>query len=275
MALADLSVVLTDVILQQIVPLYTVNIFFFHIRLCGLIDCLTHAATDLSVWFTVAFTFDRFVAISCRELKAKYCRVRTAAAVLGVVCALSILKNIPWYFRYKPLFFFLIPLFCIVDLSYYTSPLWKMFDLMNLITTPLLPFLLILLFNALTVRCIVLASRARRRLRKDGGAESQPDAELENRRKSVILLFSISASFVLLWTTHAVYRIHERLTINHILHRLVKQRLPDLVAYLGPMLQLLGTCSNTCIYVVTQNKVRQQLKKVLLYPCCLLTRVLR
>uniref|UniRef100_UPI00398F71FA probable G-protein coupled receptor 139 n=1 Tax=Pristiophorus japonicus TaxID=55135 RepID=UPI00398F71FA len=275
MASADLSVILTDVILKQIIPLYTTDPFTKNLTLCGLIDCLTHAATDCSVWFTVAFTFDRFVAICCQKLKTKYCTWRTALVVIATICVLSSLKNIPWYFRYEVVYFFFIPLFCMVKLSYYSSPLWKAFDFLHRVTTPLLPFVLILLLNGLTVRYILLASRARRRLRGNGDRENHKDAEMENRRKSIILLFSISASFILLWMTQAVYTIHERVTLNYIFDRLpfVKDRLPFVIAYIGPMLQLLSSCSNTCIYVVTQSKVREELKNVFTYPFVLIVQL--
>ncbi|XP_067854349.1 probable G-protein coupled receptor 139 [Heptranchias perlo] len=275
MAAADLTVILTDVILKQIIPLYFTDPFTNQITLCGLIDCLTHAATDCSVWFTVAFTFDRFVAICCQKLKAQYCTVRTAAVVIGTVCALSSLKNVPWYFRYQPVYLFSIPLFCMVKLSYYSSPLWKAFELFHHVFTPLLPFVLILLLNALTVRHILVASRVRRELRGNRDRENHKDTEMENRRKSIILLFSISASFILLWMTQAVYTIHERIMLNHFIDVLFGNHLPSVIFYIGPMLQLLSSCSNTCIYVVTQTKVREEFKNVLTYPFVLIVQLVK
>ncbi|XP_067854355.1 galanin receptor type 2-like [Heptranchias perlo] len=270
MAAADLTVILTGVILKQIGPLYFRDPFTNKITLCGLIGCLTHAATDCSVWFTVAFTFDRFVAICCQKRKTQYCTVRTAAVVIGTMCALSSLKNVPWYFRYQPVYFFFVPLFCMVKLSYYSSPLWKAFDLLHRVFTPLLPFALILLLNALTVRHILVASRVRRKLRGNRDRENHKETEMENRRKSIILLFSISASFILLWMTQAVYTIHERVALNHFIDLLFASRLPSVIYYIGPMLQLLSSCSNTCIYVVTQTKVREEFKNVLTYPFVLI-----
>uniref|UniRef100_UPI00398F0316 probable G-protein coupled receptor 139 n=1 Tax=Pristiophorus japonicus TaxID=55135 RepID=UPI00398F0316 len=273
MASADLSVILTDVILKQIIPLYSTDSFTNNITLCGLIDCLTHAATDCSFWVTVAFTCDRFVAICCQKLKTKYCTWRTAVLVITTVCVLSSLKNIPWYFRYEAVYFFSTPWFCMVKFSYYTSPLWKAFDFLHRVTTPLLPFILILLLNGLTVRYILLASRAHRRLRGNGDRENHKDTEMENRRKSIILLFSISASFILLWMTQAVYTIHERIILNQFLHIFLKERLPYIIRFIASMLQLLSSCSNTCIYVVTQSKVREELKNVVTYPFVLIVQL--
>ncbi|XP_067854352.1 probable G-protein coupled receptor 139 [Heptranchias perlo] len=275
MAAADLTVIFTDVILNHIVPLYFRDPFTKYITLCGLIDCFTYAATDCSVWFTVAFTFDRFVAICCQKLKTHYCTVRTAAVIIGTVCALSSLKNVPWYFRYQPVYFFFIPLFCMVKLSYYSSPLWKTFDFLHRVFTPLLPFALILLLNALTVRHILVASRVRRELRGNRDRENHKDTEMENRRKSIILLFSISASFILLWMTQAVYTIHERITLNHFIDLLIASRLPPVIFYIGPMLRLLSSCSNTCIYVVTQTQFREEFQHVLTYPFVLIAQLFK
>ncbi|XP_067831277.1 probable G-protein coupled receptor 139 [Heptranchias perlo] len=274
MAAADLTVILTAVILDRIVTLYFIDIFTESITMCGLGDCLTHAATDCSVWFTVAFTFDRFVAICCQKLKTKYCTARTATVVLGTVSVLSCLKNIPWYFRYEVFYLFSMPIYCLVRWSYYTSPVWKAFDYFHRALTPLLPFVLILLLNALTVRHILLASRVRRGLRGKRDRENHKDTEMENRRKSFVLLFSISASFILLWMTQAVYTIHERIVLNHVTDLFFGNRLPDF-GYIGPILQLLSSCSNTCIYVVTQTKVRQEFKTVLTYPFVLILHLVK
>ncbi|XP_067830249.1 probable G-protein coupled receptor 139 [Heptranchias perlo] len=270
MAAADLTVILTAVILDRIVTLYFIDIFTESITMCGLGDCLTHAATDCSVWFTVAFTFDRFVAICCQKLKTKYCTARTAAVVLGTVSVLSCLKSIPWYFRYKVIYLFSMPMYCLVRLSYYTSPLWKAFDYFHRALTPVLPFVLILLLNALTVRHILLASRVRRGLQGKRDRENHKDTEMENRRKSIVLLFSISASFILLWMIQAVSTIHERIVLNQFTDIIFGDHLPGGLRYIGPILQLLSSCSNTCIYVVTQTKVKQEFKTVLTYPFVLI-----
>ncbi|XP_067834278.1 G-protein coupled receptor 15-like [Heptranchias perlo] len=275
MAAADLTVIVTAVILDRIVTLYFINIFINSVTMCGLGDCLTHAATDCSVWFTVTFTFDRFVAICCQKLKTNYCTARTAAVVLGTVSVLSCLKNIPWYFRYQVNYLFSIPVYCMVRFSYYTSLLWKAFDYFHRALTPLLPFVLILLLNALTVRHILLASRVRRGLRGKRDRENHKDTEMENRRKSIVLLFSISASFILLWMIQAVSTIHERIVFNHVTDLIFGNHLPGGLEYIGPILQLLSSCSNTCIYVLTQTKVRQEIKNVLTYPFVLIVQLVK
>ncbi|XP_048477153.1 probable G-protein coupled receptor 139 [Rhincodon typus] len=264
MAVADLLVIIFDLILRHIPIAYREQFYFLlSIPVCNIHAVLLYAATDCSVWFTVTFTFDRFVAICCQKLKSKYCSEKTAAVVLGTVTVLSCLKNIFWYFLFTAQYSLgNLPWFCDVTIGVYDSRVWVTIEFLHHILTPTLPFLLILLLNVFTVRHILVTSRARRRLRAHTNGDGQCDTEMRNRKKSIILLFVISANFVLLWSTLMVYSIWGRMWwIGY--HSV---RLQEFVQELGFMLQLLSCCTNTAIYAVTQTKFRQQLKNVLKYP---------
>ncbi|XP_072346823.1 probable G-protein coupled receptor 139 [Scyliorhinus torazame] len=264
MAMADQLVIILDLILRQI-PIVFVEQFDFlgSIPLCNIHAVLLFAATDCSVWFTVTFTFDRFVAICCPKLKSKYCSKKTTSVVLGIVTVLSCLKNIFWYFMFSTGYRMAnTPWFCLVPDYVYYSPVWGAIDFLHNILTPCVPFVLILLLNVFTVRHIVVSSRARRRLRTHSSGVRPRDPEMESRRKSIILLFIISANFILLWSMFMVYSIWYRMLYfgyNSI-------HLHNFVMELGVMLQLLSCCTNTAIYAVTQTQFRQQLKNVLKFP---------
>ncbi|XP_048450858.1 probable G-protein coupled receptor 142, partial [Rhincodon typus] len=237
--------------------------FLWYIHVCNIHAVLLYAATDCSVWFTVSFTFDRFVAICCQKLKSKYCSEKTAAVVLGTVTVLSCLKNIFWYFMLTARYWLMnTPWFCDVTGDVLFSRVWATIELLHHIVTPALPFLLILLLNVFTVRHILVTSRARRRLRAHTNGDGQGDTEMTNRKKSIILLFVISANFILLWSMLMVYSIWYRM--RYLGYDSV--HLDWFVQELGFMLQLLSCCTNTAIYAVTQTKFRQQLKNVLNYP---------
>ncbi|XP_067883120.1 probable G-protein coupled receptor 142 [Heterodontus francisci] len=268
MAVADLLVVILDLILRQIPILYREQFYFLQsIYVCNIHAVLLFAATDCSVWFTVSFTFDRFVAICCQKLKSKYCTERMAAVVLGTITVLSSLKNITWYFMLTGRYvLFNNPWFCFVTMNVWLSPVWIGIEFLHYIVTPCVPFVLILLLNAFTVRHILVSSRVRRRLRACSNGENPRDPEMESRRKSIILLLVISANFILLWAV---------LTVSLLALRLLylgyySADLPDYVLEMGFMLQLLSCCTNTCIYAVTQAKFREQLKNVLQYPFTLI-----
>ncbi|XP_067909617.1 probable G-protein coupled receptor 139 [Heterodontus francisci] len=264
MAAADLLVIILDLILRQIPIRYRDSfIFLYYIRVCNIHAILLYADTDCSVWFTVAFTFDRFMAICCRKLKARYCTEKTANMILGAVTVLSGLKDITWYFLVSDKYrFWNSPWFCRIKAHVMISPVWGTIAFLHSFLTPGFAFVLILMFNVFTFRHIAYASRARRRLRAHSSVDNPKDPEMKSRRKSIILLFFISANFMLLWSELMVYSMWQRmwwLDYQSVI-------LPAFVREMGFMLQLLSCCTNTVIYVVTQTQFREQLKNVLKYP---------
>ncbi|XP_067909563.1 probable G-protein coupled receptor 139 [Heterodontus francisci] len=274
MAAADLLVVIFDLILRHIPIVYLKHFLFlkYSIPVCNIHAALLFAATDCSVWFTVTFTFDRFVAICCQKLKTKYCTRKTSAIVLGTVTVLSCLKNISRYFMLSGQYWLRNePWFCFATTSVLYSQFWTIIEFLHYILTPFVPFLVILLLNVLTVRHIVVSSRARRRLRANSNGESSRDSEMESRRKSIILLLVISANYVLLWAVLMVYSIWNRMWYlgNG------SEHIPVFLQEIGFMLQLLSCCTNTCIYAVTQTQFREHLKTVLKYPFSPITKLIK
>ncbi|XP_067910318.1 probable G-protein coupled receptor 139 [Heterodontus francisci] len=264
MATADLLVIIIDVILYKISDYYFPESFLNITPVCTVTYVLLRAATDCSVWFTVTFSFDRFVAICCQNLKTKYCTEKTAAVVLATSCILLCLKNIPFYFISEPgEIIDNVLWFCIEKPSYYREPGWVGFDWFNTVLTPLLPFAFILLLNALTVRHILVASRVRKGLRGQSKGENRSDPEMESRRKSVILLFTISGSFILLWMMYVINFLYYSLTgtgpVDYSHSEYIFEKVRD-------MLQVLSCCTNTFIYGVTQSKFREQVKNAVKYP---------
>ncbi|XP_067878796.1 uncharacterized protein [Heterodontus francisci] len=263
MAMADLMVVIIDVILNRINRMYLPISFFFLTPVCIVSFVAYIVVVDCSVWFTVAFTFDRFVAICCQKLQAKYCTEKTASLVIIIVCVVSCLRTIPFYYVFEPAFLIdNVPWYCVPIANYYTSPLWKAHEWIDSIITPLSPMLLILLFNALTVRHILAANRVRRGLRHN--SENQNDPEVKNRRKSMILLFTISSNFILLWMTYVVHSLIWPVTNFYYTDKYYSNPI-YITQQVGFMLLLLSSCTNTCIYGLTQRKFREELKNGMKY----------
>ncbi|XP_038642993.1 probable G-protein coupled receptor 139 [Scyliorhinus canicula] len=264
MATADILVIIFDLILRQIPIVYFERFLFLMVfRVCNIHAVLLYAVTDCSVWFTVAFTFDRFVVICCQKMKPKYCNEKTAAVVLGIVTVLSCFKNIFWYFLLTARYWLLnYPWFCFVTFSVKYSLSWAIIEFIHNIITPAFPFVLIMLLNILTIRHILISSASRRRLQHRRNGESSRDPEMESRRKSIILLFVISGNFILLWTVFMVYSVWNRM--QYLGHN--SMYLPQYVQEMGFMLQLLSCCTNTAIYAITQTKFREQFKNIVKYP---------
>ncbi|XP_078390300.1 putative G-protein coupled receptor 139 [Cetorhinus maximus] len=262
MATADLLVIITDVILIEINYYYFPVSFLYITPVCRVRTILLAEAMDCSVWFTVTFSFDRFVAIRCQKLKTKYCTGKTAAVVLATTGILLGLKNIPFYFTVEPgEMIDNVPWFCMTRRNYFTDPGWVGFSWFDQVVTPLLPFGLILLINALTVRHILVTSRVRKGLRAQNKGENRSDPEMESRRKSMVLLFTISGIFILLWLVLVVEFFYSvvRGLFSLTYHEYILQQV-------GFMLRSLSCCTNTFIYGVTQSKFREQIKNAVKYP---------
>ncbi|XP_078268805.1 putative G-protein coupled receptor 139 [Rhinoraja longicauda] len=272
MAVTDLLVIITAVLLNRIPGIYFPGSFLSVTPVCSFSITLIYAARDCSVWLTVSFTFDRFVAICCQELKTKYCTERTAAVVVGTVCVLGCLVNIPWYFLHEPIYIIdNVPWNCRLKDLRYSSPTWAAFQWIDRILTPCLPFFLVLFLNALTVRYILAASRARKRLLVQTNGQKQNDPEMESRRKSIVLLFTISGCFILLWMAYVGQFFIERFQINYKIKGFSDPKFIFLET--ANMLQMLSCCTNTFIYAVTQRKFREQVMAVVKYPCIRLSTI--
>uniref|UniRef100_UPI00398F1C75 probable G-protein coupled receptor 139 n=1 Tax=Pristiophorus japonicus TaxID=55135 RepID=UPI00398F1C75 len=263
MAAADLFVVVTDVILNRINIMYFPVNFLSITPVCSVLVVLCIASIDCSVWFTVAFTFDRFIAICCQKLRTKYCTQRTATVVLGAVCLVRPIRCIPFYFTFQPkIIIDQAPWFCFSNESFYNSPVWSAYEWIDSIISPLVPICLIVSFNALTVRHIIAANRIRRGLRNNG--QDQNDQNMENRKKSMILLFTLSGNFILLWMIYVVYSLNWLVENYNYMDKYLNTPLYR-VQQVGFMLQLLSACTNTCIYGLTQTKFREELKSGMKY----------
>ncbi|XP_059497262.1 probable G-protein coupled receptor 139 [Stegostoma tigrinum] len=270
MATADLLVIVYNIILITLAFKYFPVSFLFYTAVCRINIAMGYATKDCSVWLTIAFTIDRYVAICCHSLRARYCTEKTAASAVCIVCFVSILRNIPFLFRYQSVgTWYGVPWGCDLKLEFFTLPGWVAFFWIHHLLNPLIPYLLILLFNALTVRHIVLANRARRGLRARSNRDQRGDAEMVNRRKSIILLFVVSGSFILLWMTKISVFLLMEITNDHFY---LNYDHPVAIADIsGTVLFYLSSCTNTTLYALTQSKFREELTRALKYPFTLIS----
>uniref|UniRef100_UPI00398E8A5B probable G-protein coupled receptor 139 n=1 Tax=Pristiophorus japonicus TaxID=55135 RepID=UPI00398E8A5B len=274
MATADLLIMIINVMLYYIFSYHFPLSFLAHTPVCMFVLYMTTVTLDLAVWFTVSFTFDRFVVICFQKFTLKYCTERTAAVVITTFTALTFLKNIPVLFSLEPeQIINNVQWGCRSSAFFFTSAPGIGFVWFYSAWGVWVPFTLISLLNCLTVRRILEANRARRGLR-GYRIENDCDPETENRNKSIILLFAISVSFILLWLTTVVSLVTTRLT-NTGYYRGDRRDPGYIATETGAMLKLLNSCLNPCIYAATQRKFREELKKVLTSPWILIQRLVR
>ncbi|XP_062913400.1 probable G-protein coupled receptor 139 [Mobula hypostoma] len=263
MAVADLMVVIFEVVLKRINSMYLPISFLFITPVCAMILVTKIASVYCSVWFTVAFTIDRFVAICCQKLRPRYCTERIASVIIAIVSTLAFLKSILYYFTNEPKYVINnIPYLCIVTAAYITSPLWAAYESFITIVTPFIPIFLILSFNTLTVKHIIKTNKIRRALVCN--SDNHKDPKVENRRKSMILLFTLSGNFILLWMPYFVHSLKWQVTNSNYQDKYYSNPI-YINQQTGFMLQLLSSCTNTCIYGLMQRKFRQELKNGVKY----------
>ncbi|XP_038671313.1 probable G-protein coupled receptor 139 [Scyliorhinus canicula] len=263
MAAADLTLVIIDVILRRINNMYLPINFLFMTPVCTLKGVAYIVSVDCSVWFTVAFTFDRFVAICCQKLQSKYCSERTATVIIATIFVVSCLRTIPFYYINEPAHIINnVQWYCKPKFQFFNSPFWEAYEWVDSILTPLLPMLLIILLNGLTVRHIALVNRVRRGLQCN--SVNKNDAEMKNRRKSMILLFTISANFIIMWMTYVVHSLNWSVVNFNYADKYYSEPV-YITQQVGFMLQLLSSCTNTCIYGLTQRMFRKELKNGVKY----------
>ena len=270
MSVTDLLIIILDLIMRRLPIVFSTQFYFVtKLKVCNIHAVLLYGITDCSVWYTVAFTIDRYVAICCPKLKAKHCTKKKAAVIIAAVTAICYLKNIFWYFILGN-GYTLLPYswFCYITNQAFYTPFWSAIQSLHHILTPGLPFFLILLLNSLTVRSILVANRSRRRIHGPNGVGSQKDLELESRKNSIILLFVISGNFILLWMVFMVNSIYVRIAVDNFILSYISLCAQEI----GFMLQLLSCCTNTFIYAVTQRKFREDLQYVLKCPITWITR---
>ncbi|XP_060701678.1 probable G-protein coupled receptor 139 [Hemiscyllium ocellatum] len=267
MAATDLLVIVTIVILNRIAGIYFPSSFLSITPVCSVRSILNFAAIDSSAWLTVAFTFDRFVAISCQKLKIKYCTKKVAARVIGILSVLAFMKNVFLYFQMEPKYIVdNVPWLCSLKTEIYMIPGWIAYDFISSSLTTFLPSVLILLLNALTVRYILMTNKARNRLRAQKNKENQSDPEMEKRRHSIILLFTISGSFILLYLPSLITSIYVRIVkVTYSLGPIY------ILRQTGYMLQLMSSCVNPFIYAGTQSKFRARLADLFAQPLKIFT----
>ncbi|XP_048476693.1 probable G-protein coupled receptor 139 [Rhincodon typus] len=265
MAAAAILIIFFNVTVHHIFRFHFIHSFFSCTGVCKFIIFMNAVSLYLVVWFTVLSTLDRYVAICCERLKTKYCRGRTATAVIMSISVLVFLGNVPYWFSYESeKVIDHLQWGCRPKENFFNSLADVAFSWLQSVCVVCLPFSSIFAFNLLTIRRIVVANRSRRNIR-GCSSDSQRDPEVENRRKSIIFLLTISANFILLWLTAMVSFSATRISNTEDFQR--GYAAPAYIATeAGYMLMYFHSCTNVCIYAAVQSKFRQELKKVLTSP---------
>ncbi|XP_059832406.1 probable G-protein coupled receptor 139 [Hypanus sabinus] len=257
MATSDLLVLIFYVGMSRILVPHFPQFFRYYPMACRFDLIMMFAVVDCSVWLTVSFTFDRFVAICFQGFKQRYCTTKTAAFIVSTVYLLTYARNFQYYFTVVPYFVYGgQEIGCKKNPAIYSDPGWKAFYWLQTILTPFAPYVTIVCFNVLTIRHILVASRVRQSFHSDGASR---DSEMQNRQRAMVFLFGASASFILLWMSTVGLFLFSRIT-----NRYSFRNYNDPFAVINEMsrmLRILNCSSSTCMYALSQYKFREELKK--------------
>ncbi|XP_048476732.1 probable G-protein coupled receptor 139 [Rhincodon typus] len=274
MAATDLLVIINNIIIYCIFSYHFPLSFLSLTPVCKVIIYMNAVAFDLFVWCVVSFTLDRFIVICCQKFKTKYCTERTAITIITTLTILISPKEIPILFAYEPQQIInQVQWGCRSRAAFFSSSPGIAFVWFYSAWVIWLPFTLLVLFNSLTIRRILVSNRTRTGLCQLR-TKNLRDSEVENRRKSIILLFSVSISFILLWLTHSVNLGVTRLTDTNY-YRGDRTSPAYIASKIGHFLLFLSCFQNPCIYAVTQSKFREEMKNMLKFPWRLLQSLVR
>nr|XP_033484477.1 probable G-protein coupled receptor 139 [Epinephelus lanceolatus] len=256
MSVADSLVLIFIVVLELSVKYHQPEPFWGYEPWCSLRDVFNYGAYNTSTWLVVVFTAERFVAIHMWKMKTKICTQRCAAWTTTAVFLFSHLFAIPYYWSnasvYKN-----NQTMCVYNPAASSQLIHALVGLQTL-QAYILPLIIILTLNGLSLRLISHSNRVHITAHVTSRVNKVVPLLRSRKRKSVVLLVTVSMSFVLLSVTRAVTQIVVRTTPMYSLDRNDYSLLINVAADFGTMLSLSNAAANMYLYVCTQSKFRQE-----------------
>lgn len=256
MSVADNLVLLFIVVLELSVKYHQQEPFWSYEPWCSLRDIFNYGAYNASTWLVVVFTVERFISIHTWKAKNKICTQRCAAWTITAVFLFSHLCAVPYFWSnasvytnnqtrciYRPE----------ASSHFIHTLVW-----FQTLQAYVFPFLIILTLNGLTLRLISLSNRVHITADLTSRVNKVMPLLRSRKRKSVVLLVTVSMSFVLLSVTRAITQIILRTTHMYTLDRNDYNLKINIAADTGTMLSLSNAAANMYLYVCTQSKFRQE-----------------
>lgn len=271
MAVADTGVLVSIVVLELVVKFHSVEPFWVRQPWCSVRDLFTYGVYNASTWLVVTFTAERFLAINTWSLKLRFCTPRSALWAIGSIFVLSHLVAVPHLWANASEYDQQLGRWrCVYNAQAPTFFIHLLVGFQTLLSY-VLPFLIILTLNGFTLRQIAKCNRIwpvceppvspgspTPRLRPL--SISLPPLPLlrSRRRKSVVLLVTVSMTFLLLSVVRAVTQFILRTTSSPEMERLDYGLTLNVAADLGTMLCLSNAAVNMYLYAATQTRFRQE-----------------
>lgn len=269
-SIADTAVLVFIVVLELSIKYLTVEPFWSREPWCSVRDIFAYGASNTSTWLVVAFTAERFLSITTYSLRKQ---VSIPHGTLWTICIIFVLGHLlalPYYWAYISMYSQDLQRWvCIYKPN--SNLQYKLAIVsMQTIVSHILPFVIIGILNGLTLRQISLINRVN--VICTSGQKVTPLLR-SRKRKSVVLLVTISMTFVLLTITRSITQIILR-TKGWALNRDDYSLSINVAADIGTMVSLSNAAINMYLYACTQTKFRQEAIACVKYSlrrCCLIT----
>lgn len=266
---ADTAVLVFIVVLELSVKYLTVEPFWSWEPWCSLRDIFNYGAFNTSTWLIVAFTTERFLSITTYSLRKQAGIPYGTLWTICIIFVLSHLLALPYYWAYVSIYDQdLQHWVCIYEPNATVQYTLTMVS-MQTIVSHIVPFVIIGVLNGLTLHQISLINRVH--IICTTGQKVTPLLR-SRKRKSVVLLVTVSMTFVLLSITRAITQLILR-TKGWALNRDDYSQSINIVADIGTMLSLSNAAINMYLYACTQSKFRQEVITCVKYSlrrCCLI-----
>ncbi|KAK1786954.1 hypothetical protein P4O66_017327, partial [Electrophorus voltai] len=269
MAVADTAVLVFIVVLELSVKYHTVEPFWSREPWCNLRDIFSYGAYNASTWLVVVFTAERFLAITTWGMRNRLCHTRAALWVIGGVFVLGHLFAVPHYWAYVSVHDRKLKRwFCVYRTDASVEYVGTVVSLQTALSH-VLPFVVVGVTNSLTLRQISLSNRVHveAECRAATRGHKVPPLLRSRKRKSVVLLVTVSMTFVLLSITRSITQIVLRSWKWDIDHDDYSLEI-NVAADIGNMLTLLNSAVNMYLYACTQSKFRQEVLTCVRYFLC-------
>ncbi|KAJ8016132.1 hypothetical protein DPEC_G00004010 [Dallia pectoralis] len=258
-SIADTFVLVFIVVLETTVKFHQEEPYWSRDPWCRLRDVFNYGTYNTSTWLVVAFTIERFISIPTWAIKAKFCTPRSALKAIAAVVFLGHILAVPYYWANVSLYHQNGSMWvCVYDRNapsgYVHTMVWG-----QTLVSYVLPIQIIPTLNGLTLRQISLSNRVHVTAAADLSPRAYRVTPLlrSRKRKSVVLLVTVSMSFVLLSAPRAITQIILR-TAYYGLDRNDYSRQINVAADIANMLRLTGASVNMYLYACTQAKFRKE-----------------
>lgn len=266
-SVADTLVLLLIVIFELVLKFHVHEPFWAREPWCTVRDIFNYGAYNASVWLVVTFTVERFIAINSFRLKTKSRTSRSTIIAITLTFVLSYLLAIPYYWsnqsQASPGSINVTEMQRFLHECVYKQNISPFFVhglvCFQTVFDYIVPLIIIFTLNGLTLRLIVRSNKVHHSCEVKGVGNSANSLSFRaQKRKSIVLLITVSMSFALLCVTRLVTQIILRIAYYDIDREDYSYTI-NIVADIGSMITLTNMAINMYLYACTQSKFRKEL----------------